>query len=140
MSARRASQRIIACGVLPVLLAAPLLAALHEAESRHRFCAQHGIVEDVAEKGAAGSEGVVAARPGAALRVGEADPDAGHLRCALEGVTRPRMAWPSPVGVTALAPPPPARDSYATGNRAPPTTPVVRFAPKTSPPQLELSL
>jgi hypothetical protein len=140
MSARRASLRIVACGVLPVLLAAPLLAALHEAESRHRFCAQHGVLEDVAEKRAAGSEGVVAARAGAALRGGEADPDAGHLRCALEGVTRPRMACPSPSSVTALAPPPPVLGSYATGNPAPPTTPVVRFAPKTSPPPLELSL
>lgn len=139
MTPRRDGLRLIAWGVLPALLAGPLLAVLHETESRHRFCSQHGVVEEAADAEVAGPGALAPARPGAGpvLRGGEAVQDGGHARCAFHCGTPPRSACPSPLGVIALAPPPPIPGPHLVAELAALGTQIVRFAPKTSPPGLD---
>jgi hypothetical protein len=143
MPPRRASLRIIAWAVLPVLLAGPLLGVLHEASSRHRFCSEHGVVEEAGES-KTGAEGEVASGRSAAdspaarggLRSGNTEQDGAHARCALHTGTPPRATCPPRPVLVAWAPPPDLSPSPAL-ELAPPTTPIVLLAPKTSPPSFD---
>jgi hypothetical protein len=142
MSSRCASLRIIAWSVLPVLLLGPLLGVLHEAEARHRFCSEHGVVEDVAgntaaafPRGAAGDS----AGTRLAFRGAGGEQDADHARCGFHTGTPPRVAFLPPLAVATLAPPP-LQTAPLSENLPTPTTPIVRYAPKTSPPALDRSI
>jgi hypothetical protein len=126
-----------------MLLAGPLLAALHEAEARHRFCNEHGVLEEVFEaadgEASRPGEDPALAAPGARLERG-AEPEGGHARCAFHAGTRPRAACPAPPAVAALAPPFAVTAPSPTLDLAPAPTPIILFAPKTSPPSLDRSL
>jgi hypothetical protein len=142
MSPRCASLRFIAWSVLPALLLGPLLGVLHEAEARHRFCSQHGVVEDVADDTTAAfprGPGGDSAGTRLALRGAGGEPDAGHARCGFHTGTPPRGACIPPLAVATVAPPP-IQTAALPEDLPTATTPIVLYAPKTSPPALDWSL
>ncbi len=126
---RRRAGRFTAGFLAALWIAAPLAAVLHGETERHRFCPEHGVFEDVEDQGGAdrhegeAAPGVSAADRGAA---------SAHHVCAFAQATLADARE----GDTAAARREPARPSplRALASVDRPAIPLLRVAPKSSPP------
>jgi hypothetical protein len=101
----------------------PVVSGAHATSERHIYCAEHGAFEDAPP--ARGAAPIATARPGASTQ---------HLRCAFAPRTAPTQ--------TARVAPEVARAPLAAASRPatpdprhPPQIPILRRAPKGSPPR-----
>ncbi len=123
-------QSLVALALAGLWALLPLAGALHDEDHAHRYCAEHGVVEE-AGKGAAAAADVDG------TGVSDADdgePDVGHVACAFEFLHRVEDGFEPVAGHAPTASLGVTASAGLLGADGVPALPVLARAPKASPP------
>lgn len=127
----RAIHRVAAFAISLLWCAGPLLADLHAAAEVHRFCVEHGVIEEAGGGAAVAGRGEAGGGPAAR---GEAESGPGHDECAFSELWRSGQTPALQRFELVTREPAKERPALVPPNPGERPVALIRLAPKTSPP------
>jgi hypothetical protein len=130
-----ATLRLLALALAGLWVLLPVASALHDGDHAHRYCAEHGAVEEVGEALASDGEGSADESAGGLDVAGDGQGSEEHVDCAFAFVhglgDGAELVTAGPVVGDAEV----ASSGLSSGRRGVRGLPVLAVAPKGSPPQ-----